>query len=188
MPTIPVLLGTIREGRRSESVARAAVDLLRARGATSELLDVGDPAIPMLVERRRKLDPPNPAVESLGRALDRADGLIVVTPEYNWGIPGALKNAVDHFYPEFAGKPVGIVPVSAGPGGGRSALVQARTLFSAVGAVVVPATCLVAGVNSLLDASGALTDAATLDHLGRVVDDVLWWEHAARLKRSTDTA
>jgi NAD(P)H-dependent FMN reductase len=183
LPYIPVLLGTIREGRRSLPVALAAVDAVRARGATSDLLDLADPAIPMLVERRRRLDPPHPAVEALGRALDGADALIVVTPEYNHGIPGALKNAVDHFLPEFARKPVGVVTVSAGPGGGRVALLQARALFSAVGAVPVPAACLVARVNDLIDADDRLSDTATLGHLGKLVDDVLWWEHAARLKR-----
>ncbi len=186
MPTVPVLLGTVRRGRRSEAVARAVVAALQARGVATSLLDLADPPIPMLVERRTRLDPRDPAVEALGRALDAADALLVVTPEYNGGIPGALKNAVDHFLPEFGRKPVGIATVSAGPGGGRAAMVQARSLFTAVGAVVVPTGALVARVNDLLDADGAVVDATTIGFLGRVIDDVLWWEDAARLKRAHD--
>lgn len=186
MPTIPVLLGTVREGRRSEPVARAVVRLLQDRGVQTQLVDLADPAIPMLVERRRNLDPVPEPIERLGKILDAADALLVVTPEYNGGIPGALKNAVDHYLAEYKNKPVGIAAVSAGAGGGRSALTQARALFTQVGGVVVPTAALVARVNSLLNDDGDLADDTTLAFLGRVVDDVLWWEHAARLKRQAD--
>jgi NAD(P)H-dependent FMN reductase len=184
MPNVPVILGTTRDGRLSASVAHATAQILRDRGATTSVIDLGDPPIPMFRERRSRLDPVDPHVEGLGRTLEDADAIIVVTPEYNWGIPGVLKNAADHFHPEFGGKPLGIIPVSSGPGGGRAALIQARTLFTVLGALVVPATCLVAHVQKLIDDAGHLTDEPTLRHLTKVVDDVLWWEDAARLKRA----
>ena len=184
MPFVPVLLGTTREANKSSAVARAAHKLLQDQGADTQLLDIGDPLIPPLVERRRMLDQVHPAVEAHGQALERADALVVVVPEYNWGIPGVLKNALDHFLPELKRKPVGVIPVSAGGGGGRCALVQTRTVLSAMGMVVVPETCLIAQVHRLLDDDGEIGDPDTLAHMGRVVEQVLWWEHAARLRRA----
>jgi chromate reductase len=65
-----------------------------------------------------------PAVQTLGDAIRAADGVIFVTPEYNFGIPGPLKNAIDWVSrlpnQPFAGKPVALQSVSPGPlGGGR---------------------------------------------------------------------
>lgn len=185
MSFVPVLLGTTRRGNKSAAVAHATLTLLQTRSVETALIDIGEPAIPPLDERRRFLDPVHPAVESMGQTLERATALVVVTPEYNWGIPGVLKNALDHFLPELKRKPVVVVPVSAGGGGGRSALIQARTVLSAMGMVVVPETCLIAGVHKLLDEEGELRSQETLSHIDRCLEQLLWWEHAARLKQAS---
>src|SRR4051812_3291339 len=90
---IPVLLGTGRVGRRSVHVARWAHGELAGRPAVAtELIDLGEFALPIMADRLSQLDPPPPGAHDFSARLARADGLLIVTPEYKGGYPGALKN------------------------------------------------------------------------------------------------
>jgi NAD(P)H-dependent FMN reductase len=183
---VPVLLGTTREGRKSMFIAIAAQQALVRRGAESFVLDLVEHPLPVLVERRRRLDPVPATVEDVGQILENAEALMIVTPEYNWGVPGPLKNALDHFGPELAKKPVGIVTVSAGPGGGRLALAALLPTMASFGALVVPKFAMVGSVDDKLDSSGGLTDGRTLSAIDGVAGELLWWLEASRLKREQD--
>lgn len=110
--------GTVRDGRRSIHAVHELEDRLTDRGHTVTVFDIAEHDVPFLQERRHKTDNPHPAVERFGQLVEAADGIVLVTPEYNHSIPGALKNLIDHLYPEYAGKPFGYVTVSGGPWGG----------------------------------------------------------------------
>ena len=76
--------------------------------------------------------------------------LSLVTPEYNNGYPGVLKNALDYFLPEYRRKPVGIVTVSSGGFGGINALAQLRLVLFLMGAYPIPIRSAgVAGAGSI---------------------------------------
>lgn len=126
-----VIEGTVRDGRRSVFAAKKITELL-ARSHEVELFDIRDYDIPLFRHRRYVASEPHPAdIERFGRKVERADGLIFVTPEYNGTIPGALKNLIDHLYPEYYGMPVSYISVSDGRFGGVRALerLQAITLI-----------------------------------------------------------
>src|SRR5690349_14782966 len=107
IPHILVILGSTRQGRHGERVARWLMHRLDTRSdITTELVDLRDLALPFFDA------PAGPAygpvsAEARGWAdrVRNADGFIFVTPEYNHGYPAPLKNAIDHLYTEWGHKP-----------------------------------------------------------------------------------
>ncbi|MDQ3836422.1 MAG: NAD(P)H-dependent oxidoreductase [Thermoproteota archaeon] len=122
MLKVAVILGSTRPGRNGEAVAKWVYDIAKKRtDAEFEYIDIQDYELPLL-------DEPNPP--SLGKyskdhtkiwsaKIDSFDAFVFVTPEYNHGIPGALKNAIDFLYKEWNNKVAGFVSYG-GTGGVRS--------------------------------------------------------------------
>src|SRR5260370_34361828 len=116
---IPVILGTVRQGRESEHVARFVWEQTKKRsGVEAELNDVRN--LPMRLDDagEQMKDP------AFSATVERCDGLILVTPEYNHGYPGLLKHALDMNLKEYIHKAVGICGVSAGAIGGARVIEQ----------------------------------------------------------------
>lgn len=184
---VPVLLGSVRRGRRSPVVARFVLERLLMRDrVAAELVDLADLRLPVMEERLRYQDDPPHGLEDLARRIDLADGLVVVTPEYNNGIPGALKNALDYLLPELKRKPTGIVTVSAGDFGGISCLAQLRLVLLAMGALPIPASLPVRRVQDAFDEEGRSTDSGFSERADRFLDELLWWVEAAARQRMSD--
>lgn len=109
---VAVVIGSTRPGRISPTIARWVTDVLQENSPMHyEILDLADAGLPMM-------DEPVPA--AYGRyehahtrrwsaAVSGFDGFVFVFPQYNWGYPGVLKNAMDFLYAEWHGKPAGIV-------------------------------------------------------------------------------
>ncbi len=152
----------------------------------SELVDLAELDLPVMEERLRMRDDPPPGLEGLSARIDRADGLVIVTPEYNNGIPGAVKNALDYLLPEFQRLPVGVVTVSAGGFGGVSCLAQMRLVLLAMGAVPVPASLPVSRVQDAFDDRGEPADDRFASRADRFLDELVWWAQAARRQRSDE--
>jgi NAD(P)H-dependent FMN reductase len=121
--TVLVIMGSVRSGRLCPAIASWVVDIGRAStGFNYELVDLVDwplpshdePGIPALGEYAQD------HTQAWSRKVAAADGFVFVTPQYNWGYPAALKNALDHLYKEWAGKPLMIVSYG-GHGGGKCA-------------------------------------------------------------------
>ena len=110
---LPVILGTPRQGRASEFVARFVVEQIRMiKDADSELIDVRDFPLPANDAGTNLQNP------KFADIVNRSDGLVIVAPEYNHGYPGALKSLLDTNWKEYIHKAVGICGVSAGGLGG----------------------------------------------------------------------
>ena len=116
-------MGSIRAGRHCETIASWVIDIARAEAQgdlTFELIDLKDWPLPMDDE------PGIPAVGSYDQPhtrawsdkIKQAAGFIFVSPQYNWGYPAALKNALDHLYKEWHGKPA-VIATYGGHGGGK---------------------------------------------------------------------
>lgn len=112
MTRIGIILGSTRPNRNGEQVARWVLDRASRRGdADYELIDLRDYDLP-------NYDEPYPSsmgryqhehTKRWARTVDGFDGFVIVTPEYNHSIPGALKNALDFVYAEWNNKAVGFV-------------------------------------------------------------------------------
>ncbi len=118
---IATILGTGRKGANSEKVVEFVFEEAKNYGFDSEL-----------IKPRDWLDSPftgemnEEKWQKLSEIFKKADGFIIVSPEYNHSFPGELKLLLDNFYEEYAHKPVGICGVSAGKLGGARMVEQLR--------------------------------------------------------------
>ncbi|HKA25046.1 MAG TPA: NAD(P)H-dependent oxidoreductase [Candidatus Eisenbacteria bacterium] len=129
---IPIVLGTVRKGRRSEPAAHAVLERVRSRpGVETELIDVAALHLPNDDAGEQIKNP------TFAERMTHADGLIVVTPEYNRGYPGMLKHLLDSCLKEYIHKPVGVVGVSAGPWGGTRVIENLLPVMRELGLVTI---------------------------------------------------
>jgi len=131
MLKIGIITGSTRPGRKSLDVAKWVLEIAKKRSdAEYELVDIKDFELPLLDE---------PLPPSLGKyehshtkrwaqRIASLDGFVFVTPEYNHGIPGALKNAIDFLFAEWNQKAAGFV--SYGGSGGARAVEQLRLVLA----------------------------------------------------------
>src|SRR6201987_417026 len=150
---IPVILGTARQGRESEHVARFVLEQTKRRaGVEAELIDVRN--LPM------RLDDAGEQMKdaAFSATVERCDGLILVTPEYNHGYPGLLKHALDMNLNEYIHKAVGICGVSAGPFGGARVIEALLPVMRELGLVTIFWDVNFGRIGSLFDERGNLLD------------------------------
>ena len=141
----------------------AASTHLVPAGATITTFDIKD--IPLYNEDVREQGYPEP-VAAFRAAIEQADALLFVTPEYNYSVPGVLKNAIDWASrppaPPFGKKPVATLGASPGMHGTVRGQTQLRELCIGLGMYVVPKPEVYVGkVNEKFDEAGNLTDEAT---------------------------
>jgi chromate reductase len=165
-----VLLGSLRRGSYNAAVARALPALAPPGVTIAPLGSIGDFAIYNGDVEAQGIPAP---VAAMGEAIAKADGVIVVTPEYNYSIPGGLKNAIDwlsRLKPQpFLDKPVAIESASPGVLGGARAQYHLRQTFVMLEARVFNKPEVFVGhANQKIDArSGELTDAPTRDIIAK---------------------
>ena len=110
---VGIVLGSVRDGRAGEAVANWVAEGAAGREATYELIDLKAFDVPLLTTNthpmRAKKSYDDERVQAWSDAIDACDAYIFVTPEYNHGVPGALKNAVDSLGQEWVGKTAALV-------------------------------------------------------------------------------
>ena len=131
---IMVIMGSTRAGRLCPQIAQWVVGI--GRDCTPfeyHLIDLGDWPLPMDDEAGIPAGGAGYShahTRAWSKAVSAADGIVIVTPQYNWGYPAPLKNAIDHLYDEWRAKPLLIV--SYGGHGGNKCAEQLRQVAGAV--------------------------------------------------------
>ncbi len=134
-----ILIGSVRAGRLCPEITAWVANIARATAALDfEVVDLADWKLPMDAE------PAVPAIGPYVTAVTRAwsekvagaDAFVFVTPQYNWGYPAVLKNALDHLYREWRGKPA--VIVTYGGHGGNKCAAQLRQVLDGLKMVAMP--------------------------------------------------
>jgi len=177
--SIAVLLGSVRRDRMGIRAAKLVVRELERRGHTVHLVDPLELQLPLL-DRMYKEHPAGEAPENLERLADlyrSADGFLVVSGEYNHGIPPALKNLLDHFLEEYFWRPSGIVCYSAGGFGGVRAAMQLRMTLAELGMPSVPSLLPIPRIAEAISAEGVASDI-TVRSMNRFLDEFLWYAGA----------
>ena len=176
---IPVILGSVRRGRQSPKVARFIADRMRRSGKIeTEILDLLEYSFPMMEERLRFQDDPPPRLREFSEKLSCSDAIVIVSPEYNTGYPGVLKNALDYFLPEYKRKPIGIVTVSGGGFGGVTCLAQLRLVTLNLGSFPIPASLPVSHVQDSFDEDGNPKDPSYEKRAESFISELLWFTEA----------
>ena len=168
--------GSLRRGSFNTAALRAAVELAPA-GITLETFDIAP--IPAYNEDVRQQGFP-PPVEELRRRIKQADGLLIVTPEYNYSIPGVLKNAIDWVSrpPDqpFDGKPIALMGASPSALGSARAQYHLRQCFVFLNAHLLNRPeVMITQAASKFDASGELTDQPTRDFIAAMLTSFRVW-------------
>ena len=123
MPTLTVIIGSTRPGRAALPIAEWFAGVARRHGRFDvEVVDLAELALPFMDEphhpRLRQYTKPH--TKAWSAIIDRADAVVFVTPEYNYGYPAALKNAIDYLHEEWRDKPAGFVSYGGVAAGTRA--------------------------------------------------------------------
>ena len=172
---IPVILGTARKGRRSENAARFVFEETKKRaGVETEFVDICN--IPMRLDDARE-QMKDAAFSDL---VTRADGLILVVPEYNHGYPGLLKHALDMNLKEYIHKAVGICGVSAGPFGGARVIEALLSVMRELGLVTIFNDVNFGNAAKIFGEDGKLLDERFVRRTAEFLDELIWMARALR--------
>jgi chromate reductase len=165
-----VLVGSLRRGSFNAAIARALPALAPSDVTIVPLGSVGE--FPLFNQDVQAEGFP-PAVVAMGEAIAKADGVIIVTPEYNYSVPGVLKNAIDWLSrlpnQPFAGKPVAIQSASPGLFGGVRAQHHLRQslVFLDARALARPEVTVGQAAAKFDEKTGELTDTTTREIIAR---------------------
>jgi NAD(P)H-dependent FMN reductase len=175
---IPVILGTARQGRASEHVARFVhAEVARRDGVETELVDIRD--LPFITT-----DAGEAIKDSrFSATVARADALVLVVPEYNHGYPGLLKHALDTNLKEYIHKAVGICGVSAGGFGGTRVIENLLPVMRELGLVNIFWDGNFSGAQKLFDASGNLLDQTYVKRIDKFLKELIWMAKVLRYGR-----
>jgi NAD(P)H-dependent FMN reductase len=176
---IPVILGTVRKGRASENVARFVFEQVKQRkGVETELIDICDLKFPGDDAGEQIKN------EQFSKTCERADGLVLVVPEYNHGYPGMLKHVLDSNLKEYIHKAVGICGVSAGGFGGTRVIENLLSVMRELGLVTIFWDGNFSGAQGLLDEKGMIKDRATHEkRIDKFLGELIWMSKVLRYGR-----
>jgi NAD(P)H-dependent FMN reductase len=176
MPHIAIISSSVRIDRNSHRVALYFKNYLQTNNlATAEILDLKQYNFPLFDERLRLQKNPTAEVIDFAEKIKTADGVLIVTPEYNGGYPASLKNVVDLLYDEWHQKPVAISTVSDGVFGGTQVITSLQFSLWKIKAWTVPAMFPVPKVSGAFDENGIPADKAATDkRAAGFINELLW--------------
>ena len=186
MPHIAIISASVRTGRQSHRTALFFQNYLKEYNlATSEILDLKAYNFPIFEERLKHLPTPPEGLVDYANRIKAADGIIIVTPEYNGGYPPALKNAIDVLYDEWRRKPIAISTNSDGVFGGTQVITSIQFSLWKIRSWTVPAMFPVRQVQNTFDENGVPADKADVEKRAKpFVEELLWCIEAAnRMKK-----
>ncbi len=182
-----VIFGSVRQERRGIGLARFLVQALQSRGHGATLVDPVEFPLPLL-DKMYKEYPAGEAPEVLERLagmIRSADGILVVSAEYNHSIPPALSNLLDHFLEEFFWKPSAIACYSAGGFGGVRAAMQLRGMLGELGMPSIPSLYPVPKVQDVFDDDGTAKDPKAIEQVSRFLSEFAWYAQALQSARAS---
>lgn len=168
--------GSLRRQSLNTAALRACAKLLPP-GVTMDLADIS--AIPLYNEEIREQGLPDP-VQTLRDQIRAADAIVIATPEYNYSVPGVLKNAIDWASrppaQPFEGKPIALISASPGGFGGARAQYHLRQVFIYLnGLILNRPEAMISAAHTKFDAQGELTDSAAADQLRALLAALADW-------------
>jgi len=184
-----ILYGSVRETRQGIKAARFIVDQLGRRAHATTLVDPRERRLPLLdrMYKEYKKGEAPPVLEKLAETYRAADGFVLVSGEYNHGIPPALKNLLDHFLEEYFFRPSAIVCYSAGAFGGVRAPMQLRMTLGELGMPSIPSIFPIPHVQDAFDDCGRAKQPVFEQRVTRFLTELEWYAEALRRARQLGT-
>jgi len=164
---IPVILGTIRQGRMSAHAAQFVAYQLSGRDTVeTELIDIATLPLSRTDEGQAIKDP------TFSAKMNRADAMVIVAPEYNHGYPGLLKHVLDTLLSEYIHK--------AGPFGGTRVIENLLPVLRELGLVTIFWDVNFSKIHKVFDKTGKLLDDAHPPQLSKFLDELIWMAKTLR--------
>lgn len=170
---ISIILGTGREGRNSENVAKYVEGIVKAAGHVTEILDPRNYGF-LFTDRDTSRG------DEYRKKIKESDAFIIVSPEYNHGYPGDLKIMMDTAYEEYFHKPVGICGVSIGPFGGARMVEQLKPVMVEFHMIPVRESVYFGSVGELFNDEGKIKDAAYDERVKKMLEEVIQYVGCAK--------
>lgn len=184
MIKVAIIVGSTRPGRNAEAVAEWVHQTAKKRSdAEFDLVDIKDFNLPLLDEPV----PPSTGQYTRGHTkswsakIDSFDAYVFVTPEYNHGISGALKNAIDYLYREWNNKAAGFV--GYGSAGGTRAVEQLRLVMAELQIADVRAQVMLSLFADFENFTNFKPTAGQEDSVNAMLDQVIAWGGAMKSLR-----
>lgn len=184
---IAVIYGSVRESRQGIRVAKYIVNQLKERKIEHTFIDAKEHKLPFLdkMYKEYKGDAPE-EIEKLHQIFEQCDGILIVSGEYNHGIPPALKNILDHYQSEYHFKPSALATYSGGMFGGVRAAVHLRAVTAELGMPSIPTTFPVPTVGKNFDEEGNTDNEHIVKGFDKFITEFLWYIDALKTKRDLD--
>ena len=168
---------SLRRGSWNRKLLDCAVALARAGGADVDLAEFAEFDVPLYDGDRQQAEGVPRGAVAFGERLGAADGLLLASPEYNYSLPGTLKNLIDwvsRIRPvPLRGKHGLLLAASTGPIGGIRGLWQLRIPLEGLGVVLAPDMFALPHADKAFAEDGTLADTATATRLARMVEGYL---------------
>jgi|SRR6185312_12535043 len=177
MPNILIISASVRMGRNSHRVALFFKKFIEEnKMGTAEIADLNAYKFPIFDERLRFQKNPTAQLIEFAERVKKADGIIIVTPEYNGGYPASIKNVVDLLYDEWHHKPIAISTVSNGNFGGSQVITSLQFSLWKIRALTVTAQFPAPNADKTFAEDGTPTDAeGTNKRATGFVNELLWF-------------
>jgi len=182
MNNIAIISPSVRAGRKSHRVAVYFENLIREKNlAGVEILDLLIYNFPLFDERLKYQHTPLQGAVDFAGKIRQADGVLIISPEYNGGSPASLKNAIDLLVEEWYKKPVAFATVSDGSFAGTQAVISLQFSLSKLGAMIVPAILRFPVIQSLFDENGVPAEKEKTDKRSlSFLNEFLWYIEARK--------
>lgn len=188
MHKLVVLIASTREQRAGPAVAKWVVEQVAKHGVFEHrLVDLKEVALPLLDEpiHPMKRQYKNAHTKAWSEIVAGADAFVFVTPEYNYGMPPALLNALDYVFHEWNYKPVGFVSYGGLSGGTRS-VQMSKLVVTSLKMMPLPEAVNFPFFMKLIDANGILqAEPAQLESAKKMLDELDRWTTALKPLRSS---
>jgi NAD(P)H-dependent FMN reductase len=184
-----VVYGSVRSARQGIKAARFVIRSLEARGHAVTLLDALALGLPLLDRMHKEYAPgtaPEP-MRTIAGHLATADAFVIVTGEYNHGLPPGLTNLLDHFLEEWFWRPSAIVSYSQGQFGGVRAAMHLRAMLGELGMPSIPSIFPCPRVHDAFADDGTPSDPATAKRFERFAAELEWYAGALAAARAHGT-
>ncbi len=180
---LPILIGTSREARESIHVAKFVYTVLQQRSnVETELIDPQNLNLPLDGNDDDLFDPRYKELTA------KADGFVIILPEYNHGYPGSLKRMLDSEFANYRHKPVSLMGVSSGQWGGVRAIENILGPLRKMGLVAISKDVQFPQVQDLFDVDGNIQDPDSFTRrVDRAIDELVWMATALKTARRSST-
>jgi len=178
---VAIIVGSIRKERQSHKVGlylKRVIDSMPA--IACDYLDLLEYELPMLTERWREQEPVDERLLSFSDSLKSSDAIIFISPEYHGSYTGVLKNAVDHFWPEFYKKVIGVVVTGSGKFGGINASIQMQQLILSLGAYPMPQKLIIPYIQEAFSEDGTILNEDVRTQSMRFLEELSWLGNAIK--------